>query len=430
MTTKVRNASKNWFAQARYGMFIHYGLYSLLERGEWVLNREEIPLAEYKQLANRFTAIKFDADFICDLAVRGGMRYIVLTTMHHDGFRLYDTKLTDFCTTRTAAGRDLVGELVKAARKRKLRIGLYHSLNNWHDKPDAVDALESKAAYATFIKNTFARIRELVTKYNPIDVLWYDGWWPFDAKGWCAAEMNEMVRKIQPCILLNGRNGLPGDFATPEGHLAGPQPWRPWEACITTNSSWGYCRSDNAWKTPGQLVDMFITVAQGNGNLLLNIGPCGDGSAPKQAQKLIMTAGDWLRCYSECIFDTDRFIMHPQEREGYNGDWAMQGSFTIKGNTLYMLVRRWPGESLTFGGLQCRIKKATLLGRTKHRLVKFVQQGTRVMVTGLPKTSPDPVCPVLRFDCDRPPSVYQTGGLRIPNVKHPHYDPVQSDIKY
>ena len=224
----------NWFTEARYGLFIHYGLYSLLGRGEWVLNREQIPLSEYRPLAASFTAEKFDAGAICNLAVRAGMRYVVLTTMHHEGYRLYPTALSEFCSRR-----DLVGELVVAARARGLRVGLYHSLNNWSDQPDAVTALEDKRAYEAFIGKTHARLREIVTRYNPIDLLWYDGWWPFNAAGWRAEEMNKMVRAIQPHILFNGRNGLPGDFATPEGHLTAPRPWRPWEACLTLNDSWG-----------------------------------------------------------------------------------------------------------------------------------------------------------------------------------------------
>ena len=136
-------ASLQRFVAARYGLFIHYGLYSLLGRGEWVRNRELIPREDYAALAKQFTAARFNADELCELAVRGGMRYIVFTTMHHDGFRLYHTELSDFCTTKTAAGRDLVGEVVTAARKRGLMVGLYHSLNSWHDEPDAVQALET-----------------------------------------------------------------------------------------------------------------------------------------------------------------------------------------------------------------------------------------------------------------------------------------------
>jgi len=409
--------STTWFSEMRYGLFIHYGLYSLLGRGEWVLNREQIPLDEYRQLAGRFTAERFDAGAICDLAVRAGMRYVVLTTMHHDGYRLYPTALSDFCSKR-----DLVGELVTACRQRGLRVGLYHSLNNWLDQPDAVAALEDKTAGETFIHNTHERLRELVTRYNPIDVLWYDGWWPFNAEGWRAEEMNAMVREIQPHILCNGRNGLAGDFATPEGHLSSPKPWRPWEACMTLNDSWGYHAGDHNWKTPGQVVDLLATCAQGQGNLLLNIGPRGDGSVPEESVRVLAAVGAWLkRGAAEAIFDTDRFTFDFRERGNHRGDWNCHGPLTTRGRSLFQLVRRWPGETLTLAGLECRVERATLLGTDQP--LSFTQTGGRVVVEGLPAESPDTVCPITRFDCDRPPTMYLTGGLREPRVTHPHYDP-------
>jgi len=409
-------------------MFIHYGLYSLLERGEWVLNREQIPLEEYRRLAQKFTAERFDAGAICDLAVRSGMRYMALTTMHHDGFRLYDSALSDFTTIKTAARRDLVGEFVSAARARGLRIALYHSLNDWMDQPDAVAAMEDKAAYEVFMRKTFERIKELVVRYNPIDVLWYDGWWPFNAEGWRAEEMNAMVRAIQPDILFNGRNGLPGDFATPEGHLGAPRPWRPWEASMTLNNSWGFHRGDHNWKTPGQIVDMLAACAQGCGNLLLNTGPRGDGSVPAESVRVFETVGAWLkRGAEEAIFGTEPFTYNLRERGTHRGDWSNVGPMTAKGKALYLLARRWPGESLTLAGLECRVTAATLLGSGQKKLT-FTQSGGRLMLKGLPAEPPDPVCPVIRFDCDAPPSVYLTGGMRVPKVEHPHYDPCPSDI--
>jgi alpha-L-fucosidase len=415
-----------WFENARYGLFIHYGLYSLLGRGEWVLNREEIPLEEYRRLADRFTAEHFDAEAICDLAVRAGMRYVVLTTMHHDGFRLYDTALSRFSTAATAAQRDLVAELVAAARKRGLRIGLYHSLNIWSETPDAVDALEGKAAYDRFLETVFARLRELATKYAPFDTMWYDGWWPFNAEQWQGERMNAMVRQIQPHILFNGRNGLPGDFATPEGHLGAPHPYRPWEACITLNNSWGYMPGDQDWKTPGQVVDMLARVAQGRGNLLLNIGPRGDGSVPEESVRVLTTVGDWLKRCGECIYDTDLFTMDLQARGDHRADWNHLGPVTVRGNHLYWLVRRWCGARATLGGVQVPVRKVTVLGT--GRSVAFKQSGTRVELTGLPEAVPDPVCPVLRLECDRAPVLYQCGGLRVPKVAHPHYDPCPSDL--
>ena len=227
------------FTAMRYGMFVHYGLFSMLGRGEWVMNREQIAPSEMERLAQEFNPSKFDAEEICRLAVDGGMKYVVLTTMHHEGFRLYDTALTAF-NAKAVCGRDLVEEFVSAARRHGLRIGLYHSLNNWHDQPDAVAALESEADYRLFMEHTFTRIKELVTHFNPVDILWYDGWWPFDAEGWQAERMNEMVSAIQPHVIFNGRNCLPGDFGTPEQHLSVPDPWRPWEACMTLNDHWGF----------------------------------------------------------------------------------------------------------------------------------------------------------------------------------------------
>ena len=203
----------NWFQDARYGMFVHYGLYSMLERGEWVMNRERIAPAEMRTLAREFDPARFDAGALCDLALAGGMRYVNLTTMHHEGLRLYDTELSDF-NSMAVCGRDLVAELVDAARARGLKIALYHSLNNWFDQPDACDALESADAYEAFMAATFARIKELVTRFNPIDILWYDGWWPFTAERWGAEAMNAMVREIQPHILFKGGRGT--------GHQSGP----------------------------------------------------------------------------------------------------------------------------------------------------------------------------------------------------------------
>jgi len=413
----------DWFTQARYGMFVHYGLFSLLGRGEWALNRERIPIDEYRKLNDRFAADRFDAGAICDLAVRAGMRYIVFGTMHHDGFRLYDTKLSGF-----KSRRDLTDEMIEAARGRGLRIGLYHSLNNWTDQPDAVAALEDRNAYETFIRNTHERIRELVTRYKPIDVLWYDGWWPFNAEGWRATEMNAMVRAIQPHILFNGRNGLPGDFATPEQHLTAPHPWRPWEAAITLNNSWGFHEGDHEWKTPQQIVDMLATCATGRGNLLLNIGPRGEGSVPEASTRVLEAVGDWLKRCGECVFDTDLFTVDLREKGDHRADWNHHGPVTARGNSLYWLVRRWCGQTATLAGIQCRVRAVTLLG--KNQTLPFTQQDDVVMLTNLPPQPPDPVCPVIRFDCDRPPRLYLCGGMRTPRVAHPHYDPCPSDLPH
>jgi len=423
------DSATDWFVSARYGMFIHYGLYSQLGRGEWVMNRERMSHAEMRELAERFAPDRFDAEALCDLAVASGMRYVNLTTMHHEGFRLYDTELSDFNAMRYC-GRDLVAEFVEAARKRGLKIELYHSLNNWFDQPDAADALESEESYRVFIERTFDRIRELVTRFNPIDGLWYDGWWPFSAERWRAEEMNAMVRDIQPHILLNGRNGLPGDFRTPEQHMSSPVPWRPWEACMTLNDHWGFHRGDDHWKRPKEVVGLLAKAAGGNGNLLLNIGPRGDGCVPAESVRVLKAVGEWLGRCGECIFDTDPFTYSLTERGGHNGDWSSNGAFTLKGRSLYHLVRYWPGSGVVIAGLNAEVNSVFLLSEAGPQPCRFNQAGAKVEVAGLPETPPDPVCPVLRFDCRETPVVYLAAGMRVPAVPHPPYDPCSSDIAH
>lgn len=415
-----------WFEAARYGLFVHWGLYSLLGRGEWVRNREAIPRTTYAALAKRFRGERFDADAICALARDAGQRYLVFTTMHHDGFRLYHSELSDFCSTKTAAKRDFTAELVEAARRAGLRVGLYHSLNSWHDVPDAVAALERPAQRARFIDRTLARLEELVTRFPTADLLWYDGWWPFDAAGWRAAEMNARLRAIAPQLLFNGRNGLPGDFATPEGHLSAPRPWRPWEGCLSLNESWGWHVGDDAWKSPAQVAALLQRCAAGRGNLLLNVGPRGDGSLPTPAVRTLRAVGRWLQHAGEAIYDTDAFTWDLQERGEHRADWSHQGPFTARDRELYWHVCRWVGPELVLNGLETRVRAVHLLGREQR--FQFTQTGRRLVIRGLPGRAPDRVCPVLRLTCASRPRLYLTAGMRVPRVPHPHYDPCPSDL--
>jgi alpha-L-fucosidase len=420
----------HWFSKARYGLFIHYGIYSLLGRGEWVMNRERMTIEDVHALSQRFTAENFNAEKICDLAVAGGMRYVNFTTMHHDGFRLYDTELSDF-NSMAVCGRDLVAELVEAARARGLKIALYHSLNSWTAHPDACAALESDDAYETFIHATFERVRELVTRFNPVDVLWYDGWWPFTAEQWKAEAMNAMVSEIQPHIIFNGRNGLPGDFGTPEGHMSAPSPWRPWEACMPMNNNWAFNQGDHNWKRPEDVIGLLATAAQGKGNLLLNIGPRGDGSIPKPSIDVIETVGRWLQLYGECIYDSDAFNHSLTERQPeHNGDWCGHGMLTLKGKALYLLASHWPGSELVLAGLNTEANAVTLLGPDGERPCTFEQADGKITITGLPDDPPDPLCPVIRFDFREVPELRLGGGMRIPNAPHPPYDPCPSDIAH
>lgn len=415
-----------WFVKARYGMFVHFGLYSMLARGEWVMNREQIPPEEYRKLADRFQPDQFDADALCQLAVDAGMTYVVFTTMHHDGFRLYHSDLTDFCSTKTGSKRDFTAEIIEACRKHNLRIGLYHSLNNWYDQPDGVAALEDEDQYEIFIENTFARYRELLERYNPVDIMWYDGWWPYHAKGWKAEKMNAMVASIQPDIVINRRNGLAGDYASPEQHMSVPSPWRPWEACMTLNDHWGYHVSDDNWKSPVALVRMLATAANGVGNLLLNIGPRGDGSIPEESVRIVRKVGDWLRHDGgrDALFDTDFFTFGYHDRSEGRSDFDPNCTFTAKGQKLYAIVRCVPGSCLTVAGVETPVKRATWKGAD----LDFTHRDGKLQIT-LPEAMMSAFCPVIEMECDGLPSIYRTGGMRTPKVPHPRYDPLESDIK-
>ncbi len=422
MKTELEN-----FVAMRYGMFIHYGLFSMLERGEWVMNREKISPAEMENIAAKFNPVNFNADEICQLAVDGGMKYLVFTTMHHEGFRMYDTALTSF-NAKAVCGRDLISEIVAAAKKYGLKIGLYHSLNNWHDQPDAVAALESKDAYETFISNTMNRIRELVSKFEHLDIFWYDGWWPFDAEGWQAEKMNDMVREFHPDILFNGRNCLPGDFGTPEQHLSVPEPWRPWEACMTLNDHWGFHRGDDEWKSPKTVIKMLLACANGKGNLLLNVGLRGDGSIPEQTSKIIREVGSWIKNGGiDAISNNNIMKLGPYYRKAdEHTDWDHNVIFSSSGSNLCLTLLYDPGDILTLSGIESKISKISSFNCPD---IPFRQLNDKVIIE-LPEILHSQFCPVLKMECNGIPSIYRTGGMRVPECRHPRYDPAPSDIQY
>lgn len=419
------------FEELRYGMFIHYGLYSMLGRGEWAMNREQIPAGDYCRIANSFRGEKFDAEAIVKLALESGMRYIVFTTMHRDGFRMYDSELSDFCSAKSASRRDFTAEIIAACRKYGLKTGLYHSLGQWSDTPSSADALEDPAARARFMDATMARLKEVVTKFRPFDIFWYDGAWPFDASGWRAEELNAMVRELNPGCLVNDRNGLAGDFATSEQRITPPSPWRPWEACVTSNTSWGFHRGDQRWKSPLELVELLAGCAAGKGNLLLNVGLMGDGSVPGPAADLLKETSKWLARNGEAIFGTELFSCNHREQvtpdslkdranSEHRSDWNHYGPMTAKKDSIYQFMTRWIGDTITIGGVLPKVRQVFVVGPGTD--VAFKQDGTRLTLSGLPDSSIDPLCTVIRIRCDRPPALYNCAGPRIPEVDHYRYD--------
>src|SRR5437660_5699398 len=386
-----RERRMKWWHEARFGMFIHWGLYSVLGRHEWVMEMEGIPAAEYAQIAKQFKPKPAAAREWARLARRAGQKYMVMTTKHHEGFCNFDTKTTDFCAPKQGPGRDLVREYVEAARAEGLRVGFYYSLMDWHH-PDGARCATDEEARKRFVEYTHGLIRELMTNYGKVDVLWYDVSWPLDADQWESERMNKMVFELQPDIIVNNRNKLPGDFSTPEQHITAETNGRAWETCMTLNDSWGYQRADDAWKHPKQVIQNLIACTRDTGNYLLNIGPKPDGSIPEESVRILSEVGHWMDRNGPTIYGSDPCQVR---RSNY-------ASFTRKGNTLYMHVHFWPGETVALSGLMTGVKGARLLA--SDRKVQVQQDKFHARFTGLPVEAPDHPVATIAIECESEPT--------------------------
>jgi alpha-L-fucosidase len=399
-----------WWHQAKFGMFIHWGLYSVIGQHEWAKEVEGIPILQYELLAKQFKPKPNAARDWAKLAKAAGQKYMVMTTKHHEGFCHWDTKLTDYCAPKQGPGRDLVREFVEAARAEGLRVGFYYSLMDWHH-PDGATCKTDLAARKRFVEYTHGLIRELMTNYGKIDVLWYDVDWPLTAAQWESERMNKMVFELQPEIIVNDRNGLEGDFGTPEQEIRAAKSGRAWESCMTLNDSWGFNRGDDGWKTPKVIASNLAECARGGGNYLLNIGPKPDGSIPEESVKVLEAVGKWLDTNGKAIYGTER------------GDfsWNSNAQYTRRGNTLYIHQQYWPGhspaaEALTFfqpevviaiGGLKAKAKSARLL--KTGEAVQFTQDEWTLRLTGLPIQAPDQPATVIEVECDAEPVIDHEG---------------------
>jgi alpha-L-fucosidase len=381
-----------WFHEARFGLFIHWGLYSLLGRGEWAMLEERIPAAEYAKLADRFKPKSFDAFAWAEMAVQAGAKYAVLTTRHHDGFCLYDSEVADFTSVKTAAKRDFVAEYVDAFRRAGLKVGFYYSLLDWRF-PGYWNPRKHRESADAMIEQYHAQVRELMTNYGKIDVLWYDGHWIDGVKNvgrfWRAREINAWVREKQPHILINNRSGVDEDLDTPEQHVTASKPGRGWESCMTMGDScgWGYIRDNPNMKSETQLLQHLVTAAAGEGNFLLNVGPKPDGTVRKSERRRLKSIGKWLRTNGEAIYGSQRCALK-------NG---MIGLWTSNGRTAYLCVFRWPGREAVIPLVGSKVRSATLLA-TGEPVEHRVEHNGRLVLSGLPKKPPHPSVSVVKVE--------------------------------
>ncbi|GLX68439.1 alpha-L-fucosidase [Paenibacillus glycanilyticus] len=385
-TVEASRERTRWFQRDRFGMFIHWGLYSIPSRHEWVRSHEKMTVDQYQVYYDEFNPVDYKPKEWARLAREAGMKYAVLTSKHHDGFCLFDSKLTEYKSTNTLAGRDLVAEFVEAFRAEGLKVGLYYSLIDWHheDYPaygDRYHPMRDNEEYRRdpqnfhrYVDYMHGQVRELLQNYGKLDLMWFDFSYD-DMKGekWRASELMEMIRSIQPHIIMDNRleaNGeelgsiftkeptsYAGDFASPE-QIIPPEGVVdtdgipiPWEACITLNNNWGYTSADHLYKSARTVIRKLVECVSKNGNMLLNIGPDARGNIPKATLDILTEVGEWLNLNAESIYGCG-------QSEFPKPDW---GRFTQNGNQLYAHIYEESIGPIHMPGLKGRVKKARML---------------------------------------------------------------------
>lgn len=353
-----------WYTDARFGMFIHWGLYAIPARGEWVRSVEQIPKEDYMPYFYEFNPVDFDPKQWAKAAKEAGMKYVVLTAKHHDGFCLFDSQYTDFKSTNTKFGRDIVAEFVEAVCGEGLKVGLYFSLLDWYhdDYPhygDMHHPMRNNPAYSNegrdfnrYVTYLHNQVREICTNYGKLDILWFDFSYENEnyvmrGETWKATELVTMVRELQPGIIIDNRlevsgegfgsmwegNPTPyhGDFVSPE-QIIPPNGLQDkqgrdlvWEACITMNNNWGYCAKDHFYKPASMLIKKLVECVSKGGNLLLNVGPDARGNIPPQSMDILGKIGAWMKDNHESIYDCGKAGMEKPDT----------GRITRKGNKLY-----------------------------------------------------------------------------------------------
>lgn len=382
-TEAQKKERMQWWTDARFGMFIHWGLYAQAARHEWVKKNERIPDADYQKYFEIFNPDLFDPADWARKAKAAGMKYAVITTKHHEGFNMFDSKYTDYKITNTPYGKDIIKQWVDAFRAEGLKIGFYYSLIDWHHPEYTVDRVHPQSAgtkeeydalnknrdmgkYREYLKN---QVREILTNYGKIDVLWLDFSFPGEfGKGrddWGSVELIKMVRQLQPGILIDDRADLQDyaggwDFMTPEQYKVDQWPEIdgkkiPWETCQTFSGSWGYYRDEYTWKDNKQLLVLLIESVSKGGNLLLNVGPTARGVFDERADKALKEMGDWMKFNSHSIYECtqapDKFQVPANTLLTYNP----------KNNRLYVHLLDYPLQNLRLPGYKGKIKYAQFL---------------------------------------------------------------------
>lgn len=387
------SARTGWFVHDRFGLFIHFGIYSAGARHEWLKKRETLTTEQYQSYFDHFDPDLYDPELWARDARLAGMKYAVITTKHHDGFALFDSELTDYKATNTPAGRDLIAEFVDAFRAEGLKVGFYHSVIDWHHEDytrDPVHPQSDDDAFwegrhgdmARYREYLHGQVRELLTRYGKIDIMWFDFTPPTKSHDdWDSEKLAAMVRELQPEIILNDRIDLPesADFVTPEQYQPKEWPTRngekvAWEACQTLNGSWGYHRDNLDWKDPELLVQMLADSVSKGGNVLLNVGPTGRGEFDPRARETLAEIGEWMRVHNRTIYGAT----------ASDHEAPVDCRYTQRGDRLYLHIFNWPMRHVHLEGMAGKIAYAQLLHDGSEVFVKDSDPNARAQNTALP----------------------------------------------
>ncbi|HOX58266.1 MAG TPA: alpha-L-fucosidase [Candidatus Paceibacterota bacterium] len=447
-----RDARMAWFREARFGLFIHWGVYAVpagewngkTNYGEWFLEETKMPVSQYEQFAAQFNPVKFKAREWVRLAKEAGMKYIVITSKHHDGFGIYPSDQTDWCIKSTPFRRDPLKELALTCRAAGIRLCFYHSIMDWHHPDwgtrrawnDKASGTPDMDRYVAYMK---AQLRELITRYGPLGILWFDGEWE---KPWTrerGLDLYNYVRSLQPDIIINnrvgkGRSGMAGmdkgtegvgDYGTPEQEIppTGFGPGVDWESCMTMNNHWGYNKHDQNWKSSTTLIRNLIDCASKGGNYLLNVGPTAEGVFPAACVERLQDIGKWMKANSEAIYGTQaspfeqtpwgrctqkqfaatRDVGGSQPRSAQPFENLRRKAVTDR-TRLYLFVYEWPtNRQLVLQGIANTPLRAHMLdGR---RPLTFTAENNSITINNLPAAAPDHTASVVVLDIQGAPQI-------------------------
>ncbi len=408
-----------WFGNAKLGIFIHTGIYAVDGIGEsWSFHNKEISYADYMNQLKGFTLNKYDPVFLADLIKESGARYAVITTKHHDGVALYDTKMNDLSSVKaTPSKKDVITPLFNELRKRDIKCGAYFSLIDWSyaDYPGFLKDSSRYKLQDDYVRwnkfRTFfqSQIKEISIQFKP-DLWWFDGDWEHSAEEWEAEKIRHTILASNPSAIINGRLQGYGDYATPEQNFPVTRPpYKWWELCMTINNSWGYQPKDLNWKTPFEIITIFVDAVSNGGNLLLDIGPKADGTIPEEEINILKTLGEWNKKNGEGIFNTLPGI--PQ------GHFYGPTTLSPDSTTLYIFVHGKTSGELMLKGLDNKIENITVLGsgtKLQHKVVGKISWSPvpGLVYISLPETALEKYVTVLKVKLDKPIKLYRgQGGL-------------------